>query len=81
MSTYTIIFYYKNLILSENKILSTSGIRRLAEDAMTQFFLSNSKLSSYLKTLFRIDNGMKRILKLKKTNKQGRLVLKGYIKQ
>ncbi len=75
MKPCSVIFYNGNLIHGVDKILSNSDIGRIAGYPMKQFFLSNNKLPTYLKTLIRIDNGIKRKLKLKSHSKQGNSAL------
>ena len=71
----SVVFYNGNLIHGVDKIVSKSGIGRIAGYPMKQFFLSYGKLPNYIKSLIRLDNGLKRKLNLKSAIKQGNSAL------
>lgn len=78
MEPTSIIYYNGNLLHGVEKIVSNTGIGRIACYPMKQYFLLNTKLPSYLKFLIRIDNGIKRKLGLKQELKQGNSALIDY---
>ena len=78
MTPTSLIFYNGNLVHGVDKIVSSKGIGRIACYPMKQYFLLNTSLPSYLKFLIRLDNGIKRRLKLKTELRQGNSALIDY---
>jgi hypothetical protein len=78
MEPTSVIYYNGNLVHGVDKIVSNTGIGRIACYPMKQYFLLNTKLPSYLKFLIRVDNGIKRRFKLQKELKQGNSALIDY---
>lgn len=75
MAPRSLIFYNGNLIHGVDKIKSRKGIGRIAAYPMKQFFLSNSKIPTYLKKIVRVDNAIRRKFNLKSAVKQGNSAL------
>lgn len=71
----SVIFYNGNLIHGVDKIKSSKGIGRIAGYPMKQFFLSKSRIPSYIKKFVRVDNAIRRKLNLQSAVKQGNSAL------
>ncbi len=71
MSPCSVIFYNGNLIHGVDRIVSKSGIGRIAGYPMKQYFMSKSLLPNYLKKIIGIDNAIRRKFNFKSAIKQG----------